>query len=339
MRDRGAGDDEDVLASIRRLVQAELGALGDPPSRRTEVADALVLTPALRVGGTVETRAEPKPFLHALNREPAEPPVAERPVDRRRRTLEERIAELEAAVDPRHADDWEPDGSEDQRQHTPKAVILSHPNARRRPGAEGPSSDALAARAEALSREGRGQNAPAPDRARGEGPAAPGRVPADRSPADPAQTDRARTDSAKTDRAPADPAGDGARVIGFAHRRRPGAPEGRRPAAAQAPGDTAARNARPTGSDRPAGARPAGDEPQRPAADAAPPAADRTPARAEGRGLSLLEGAIDEALIREIVAEVVREELRGRLGERITRNVRKLVRSEIRRLLATEYRR
>jgi hypothetical protein len=43
---------------------------------------------------------------------------------------------------------------------------------------------------------------------------------------------------------------------------------------------------------------------------------------------------IDEELLRDMVAEIVREELQGALGERITRNVRKLVRREIMRALS-----
>lgn len=44
----------------------------------------------------------------------------------------------------------------------------------------------------------------------------------------------------------------------------------------------------------------------------------------------------DNAALRQLVAELIREELQGELGERITRNVRKLVRREIKRALASE---
>ncbi|MEP3509154.1 MAG: hypothetical protein ABJN34_12850 [Litoreibacter sp.] len=44
---------------------------------------------------------------------------------------------------------------------------------------------------------------------------------------------------------------------------------------------------------------------------------------------------IDEDALRDLVAEIVRQELSGDLGERITRNVRKLVRREIHRALLT----
>ncbi len=44
---------------------------------------------------------------------------------------------------------------------------------------------------------------------------------------------------------------------------------------------------------------------------------------------------LDEESLRDMVADIVRQELQGPLGERITRNVRKLVRREIYRALAT----
>lgn len=45
---------------------------------------------------------------------------------------------------------------------------------------------------------------------------------------------------------------------------------------------------------------------------------------------------IDEDTLREMVVDIVREELQGALGERITRNVRRLVRREIHRALASQ---
>lgn len=45
---------------------------------------------------------------------------------------------------------------------------------------------------------------------------------------------------------------------------------------------------------------------------------------------------LDEDALRDLVTEIVRQELQGSLGERITRNVRKLVRREIHRALATK---
>ncbi|MGY3438002.1 MULTISPECIES: hypothetical protein [unclassified Marinovum] len=45
--------------------------------------------------------------------------------------------------------------------------------------------------------------------------------------------------------------------------------------------------------------------------------------------------SIDESVLRQMVVDIVREELQGALGERITRNVRRLVRREIHRALAS----
>lgn len=45
---------------------------------------------------------------------------------------------------------------------------------------------------------------------------------------------------------------------------------------------------------------------------------------------------IDEDTLRDMVSEIVRQELQGALGERITRNVRKLVRREIQRALTSQ---
>ncbi len=47
------------------------------------------------------------------------------------------------------------------------------------------------------------------------------------------------------------------------------------------------------------------------------------------------EAILDEETLRELVRDIIRQELQGTLGERITRNVRKLVRAEISRALAS----
>ena len=120
--------DEDVLSSIRRLVRAELGSAIDGAKDGARRSDALVLTPALRVSVPAgEGRRARQPA-------PARPPASSGAPEAglaMRRTLEDRIRELEAAVDPRQVGgDWEPDGSEDQGQHVPRAVILPHPGRR-----------------------------------------------------------------------------------------------------------------------------------------------------------------------------------------------------------------
>ncbi|WP_417262226.1 hypothetical protein [Celeribacter sp.] len=45
------------------------------------------------------------------------------------------------------------------------------------------------------------------------------------------------------------------------------------------------------------------------------------------------EDILDEEALRELIAQVIREELQGELGQRITRNVRRLVRREVQRAL------
>ncbi|NND41087.1 MAG: hypothetical protein HKO04_03325 [Silicimonas sp.] len=92
-------DVEDVLSSVRRLVSSDA-----PRKRRADLPKgpgALVLTDAQRV---------------------------ERPVSRGQaaRSLEDRIAELEVAISSRD-DDYEPDGSEDQAQHTPDRIVYTRP--------------------------------------------------------------------------------------------------------------------------------------------------------------------------------------------------------------------
>lgn len=91
---------EDVLSSIRRLVADDAPAPIEPPAPpKAEGADRLVLTPALRIQPQ-ETKAAEAPAP-----EPA-------PVDDWEEvTLEDRIAELEAAV-ASSDDEYEPDGSE-----------------------------------------------------------------------------------------------------------------------------------------------------------------------------------------------------------------------------------
>ncbi|MDV4168367.1 hypothetical protein [Rhodovulum sp. FJ3] len=91
---------EDVLSSIRRLVADDAPAPMEPPvTPKAEGADKLVLTPALRIQPQ-ESKVE----------EPAEAEAA--PTDDWEEvTLEDRIAELEAAV-ASSDEEYEPDGSE-----------------------------------------------------------------------------------------------------------------------------------------------------------------------------------------------------------------------------------
>ena len=101
-------EDEAVLESIRRLVSAtphrDAGAEREPKGK-------LLLTPSLRI-------EEPKePGLAAA--------VTNAGASEAAWSLEDRIAELEAAVGAR-PDEWEPDGSEDASQEMPDRFVFQH---------------------------------------------------------------------------------------------------------------------------------------------------------------------------------------------------------------------
>ncbi len=90
---------EDVLSSVRRLVSQEIPKRQAP---KPGVEDgALVLTSKDRIKADHTARVAA-------------------------RSLEQRIAELEAAVDSR-AQEFEPDGSEDQSQHRPDRIVFTRP--------------------------------------------------------------------------------------------------------------------------------------------------------------------------------------------------------------------
>ncbi|MEM6387212.1 MAG: hypothetical protein AAF718_13360 [Pseudomonadota bacterium] len=90
---------EDVLSSVRRLVSQEIPKRTPPNVSKGD--GALVLTSKDRIEAEHSKR------------------VSER-------SLEQRIAELEAAVD-KSSSDFEPDGSEDQAQHTPDRIVYTRP--------------------------------------------------------------------------------------------------------------------------------------------------------------------------------------------------------------------
>jgi hypothetical protein len=100
------GADEAVLDSIRRLL-SDGRAPYPKPAPQPVANEKLLLTPALRVE-TVPAASAPRPRSE---------PVAW--------SLEDRIAELEAAVGD-HPGDWEPDGSEDADQERPNRFVFQH---------------------------------------------------------------------------------------------------------------------------------------------------------------------------------------------------------------------
>ena len=121
------GEIEDVLSSIRRLISDDASRRAPEP----RVMDRFVLTPALRVmdgdpavTGDSDDSAEP----NAAPVKPARamPRNVEEAVSATARTeLEERIAELEAAVS-RSREEWEPDGSEPEAEELPERHIFAH---------------------------------------------------------------------------------------------------------------------------------------------------------------------------------------------------------------------
>ena len=97
---------EDMLSSVRRLVSDELPRM--PRADVPKGAAALVLTEAQRI----------------------EPPMTGH--NSRRKSLEDRIAELEAAVAD-SSDEYEPDGSEDLEQHRPDHIVFKPSRPTNRP--------------------------------------------------------------------------------------------------------------------------------------------------------------------------------------------------------------
>lgn len=101
-----------VLSSVRKLVSTDSTA-GDGRAR----PEKLLLTPAFRVDDGIDEPAVEKP-------EPRRTPTFFRS-PRRYTSLEGRIAELERAVGGA-ADEFEPDGSEDTDEETPKRFVFQH---------------------------------------------------------------------------------------------------------------------------------------------------------------------------------------------------------------------
>lgn len=128
---------EDFLSSIRRLVTVDAGR----PARKTArdiATDSLATAPAIRRDDKLVLTADlriPDAEVDAAPSQTAFEPAQTHATEdfntdiagdttvRLTLTLEQRIAELEAAVTAQAAD-YEPDGSEDTSQHRPSAVPL-----------------------------------------------------------------------------------------------------------------------------------------------------------------------------------------------------------------------
>jgi hypothetical protein len=345
---------DDVLASIRRLIQAT-------PDRPAGSGGRLLLTPALRV-------AEP-------DDEPATPAAA--PAAPRVLTLEDRIAELEAAVGSQ-ATEFEPDGSEVAHLSPPEELVRAVQNLEIEmvdefvPMTEAPAPEVVV--------EVVAEVAPEPE------PQRPGRglflavPPQDRGDEATPEATPESTPESTPELAPvaAVPAG----LFFTRHDRAADEADAAAPeVVAEVAGDAMAEASPVIDATEAFGAVPAPspddalpDEAARDEAphqeveveddwqddavispvwtrhaaqaveDAAPEmpafrhaAAARggsEPADAASVAPSDAAPAIDDAQLRALIATLLREELQGPLGERITRNIRKLVRREIERALA-----
>ncbi len=304
-------DVEDMLSSVRRLVSSEL-----PRNRRTrlpEAPEALVLTAAQRV----------KPSMIGHNS--------------RRKSLENRIAELEAAVSET-ADEWEPDGSEDQAQHRPDRIVY-------KPVADDGQGDRR--RTLRLSEIALIETGPANDDADGaaeaEMAAATFRHGADEEESrwiaaeEELVSEAAPVEARSADTKPTE-------VGDIADIEVPGADAGEAQPDQQV--DELHAELEAEAEDEPVddiATDEAFEEALAEAVAASLPEAvaeeidtrddNGSPEHEAEPGVDDELVEADEASVRPLVATLIREELQGELGERITRNVRKLVRQEIQRAL------
>lgn len=398
---------EDVLASVRRLVSAErqaheaVLAPGDQPAGEgADNVDALVLTADLRIvqsdaktqknGAAVADAgrdAAASADLDGISAKPSgvvptpaatltrgkadrDAAPADAPEKPRVLSLEDRIAQLEAAVQAHANAEFEPDGSEDLAQHRPDHI----------PGMSSEDDWAEAIGSDLAAQFGRDEDSaePAKDDAASVKPGAAEAADLVKA----ALNDSFRGDvlAAIVSRSISDD--DDGEATHFdwigaeSEKTADSAAEVSEPPKA-APGKDAVATAEQTGVEdasnkrglidekadqsvvrthnvaRPIVSKAAeNDGPAKGMEPEAQSKARSAPARAgkadaddglhqrddaEGSGgLDLGEESrgLDEETLRDLVAEIVREELQGALGERITRNVRKLVRREIMRTLS-----
>ena len=298
---------DDVLASIRRLVSQRSVPVEPAPQPQAEteaVEEKLVLTSAYRI-----EYGEDKDEITA--------PPAEQDADASVWSLEDRIAELEAAVGG-DADVWEPDGSEEDGEETPTKFVFQHrepemvdaqpdPTPAMRATQDAPAEEAVAEAAEVPKQS---EDASAEADVVAEAPF----VEVDESDAETELSSVVEMPGvAKVEVAEGQEEAEVPDAAGEAEQNSEAIPE--------AANDNAAALIE-ADSD---------DTPQDRVFQDADPKADPNPL-AELTA-SNLAGQLDEEDLRDLVAEIVREELQGELGHKITRNVRKLVRREIHRAL------
>ncbi len=310
-------DVEDMLSSVRRLVSSEL-----PPHQRrvskTPEPEKLVLTDAQRIEAPKKTARV------------------------RSQRLEDRIAELEAAVS-KTPDDWEPDGSEDQAQHRPDRIVYTRPAGGKQRSARRASRITLIEQS--------------PETA----PVVPPQAPAATGPAqaaEPPEDIKAKVQEAVSEEVTKSSTFDDALKAAVdnslsSEAKSAEPPEPRKAApeqiVAKLPPQKTVADAKPydavvvTPPPVQAAASKTVAEPPaaRQVADTSMPkqASDRpvqpSPQRSEPADTQAPLD-INAETLRPIVRQLLREELQGEMGERITRNVRKLVRQEIQRALAAD---
>jgi len=294
--------------------------------------------------------AEPQAFgapAHEPAQEDDEPPF----LTARGKSLEERIAELEAAVGAQ-ADEWEPDGSElaagrpvDEREipvRAPEApgIETAFTDLGAEQASEAERWDAAAEEIEAGEAEAESaeedvaEAEPAEEEAAEEGFSDVADAEADEEPtaeaeaAEEAHTADDASDTDNEDEPQAEPDLEtavewGRHGVAFATFHR-----GRLSERDEAPSDARA-EAYGAGADNLAG-----DDDLWLDAEPELETDDAAETGQRGEGFDLADDAIlDEEALREMVAQIVRDELQGVLGERITRNVRRLVRREVQRAL------
>ena len=315
-------DVEDMLSSVRRLVSSEL-----PRNRRTNLPEgpgALVLTEAQRI--------EPSMIGH----------------NSQRKSLEDRIAELEVAVSE-SADDWEPDGSEDQDQHRPDRIVYKPSEDE----SQGDQRRTLRLSEIALIETGPANDdaAKVPDAETASATFRHGADDGNMPPieaSEPSESDALQADDADLPdlaEAPRDEARSDEPEPEVVAEVEAGAKVEEETthdeAAVPSPKETDAETEEEPVDD--IATDEAFEEALAEAVAASLPdaVADEVEERDEGIATERVkelygepgDAQVDEASLHPLVASLIREELQGELGERITRNVRKLVRQEIQRAL------
>ncbi|NNE88238.1 MAG: hypothetical protein HKN27_09200 [Silicimonas sp.] len=334
---------EDVLSSVRRLVSDEL-----PRNERPKVPEgpgALVLTDSQRIESNAAIRIAG-------------------------RSLEERIAELEAAVsETANDDEFEPDGSEDQAVHRPDRIVYTRP-----PQPE--ESEEMGRNTLRLSQIALIDTGPAnedPDEDNGVQLQFHHETSRESTDEAPMAEDVKETQTAADVHIFSSPDDEIARI----EARLNGGPEPERapetktaapivlpledavpidearvdPDADDAPETDTAKNEKADGPQEVAKDAPSAsaeddfdsqlkaaissaNEIEEPAEDVSDTDDQAETELAEAAIGTAVTELLDEDALRPMVARLIREELQGELGERITRNVRKLVRREILRALA-----